>query len=566
MAKPIGLFQKGRTWYLRARVPKDVQPYFKTKTVMKSLKTRDYNDALKRIHTVRAGIEAEFEKVRKRQQAKASGTDVLSGYSDLELHALVTRWFQLVKATDAERRRNDVSKWSDEEIRDYRKDIAQEEWIARQEVAGTSQNEKHDGLTTAVEFLESEGISYKTDSKNFRKLGHIFSVAILELAQHRLRELEGVVHIPQFDVSTASLSAIPKNRIKMGDLMEKYLSNPRVSRAAGTVKNYRLIGRAIKEVIGNETFVDEVTREQCRVISEILLKLPSNAHKKIKFETLADAVRIGKEKSLPVLSDNTFNTYMHKFHALFDYAVRETYMPQNPAKGLTVQSIMKAKDRRHPFTLDQLKGIFNSDLYRTDRPHALLYNPKARDNIICARYWLPLIGLWSGMRLNEICQLEVNDIVRLDNVWVVRVNEESDGQRLKTENAERIVPIHPFLVRAGLIDYVDSARNAKQSRLFPDLKLSTRGLYSDAVGKWFSRYLKENKVKTERTSFHSLRHTFRDATRVANIPRETVCLLGGWSEDGATDADYGSGIGTKDLYTELRKISYEGLDLSHLCK
>lgn len=208
MAKPIGLFQKGRTWYLRARVPKDVQPYFITKTVMKSLKTRDYNDALK------------------------------------------------------------------------------------------------------------------------RKLGHSFSKAILELTQQRLRELEGVVHIPQFNTSTASLSAIPKNRIKMGDLMEKYLSNPRVSRAAGTVKNYRLIGRAIKEVIGNETFVDEVTREQCRVISEILLKLPSNAHKKIKFETLADAVRIGKEKNLPVLSDNTYNTYMHKFHALFDYAVRETYMHQ----------------------------------------------------------------------------------------------------------------------------------------------------------------------------------------------------------------------------------------------
>lgn len=80
MAKIPGLIRRGKTYYLRVRVPKDVLPQFKSKEIVRSLKTRDYDKAAKHIHSVRADIEAEFDAARKKLKAKAGNADVLSGY------------------------------------------------------------------------------------------------------------------------------------------------------------------------------------------------------------------------------------------------------------------------------------------------------------------------------------------------------------------------------------------------------------------------------------------------------------------------------------------------------
>lgn len=576
MAKIPGLIQRYKAYYLRVRIPTDLVEIYGKKEITKSLETRDYSVARKRINIERVGIEADFEKRRQQIKAMNENTDMLSGYTDHDLTSLTLKWVHEVKVKEQARRILDTETWTDEQEHAHALELQQEEWVARKEKIGASKQDKHEGMTIASQFLKQEGISYSGNSDNFRKLGHFFSKAVHELAQQRLREWQGTLHIPNDPAFAASPLVTgytaPGKAITMGDLVKEYLSDQKVKRGETTLKNYRLISRAIDEVIGNQTFAHQVTREHCRQISNLLFSFPANATKTIKAKTLAETVKIGQQEKKPTLAASTYNTYMQKLNAIMDYAVRELYISANPAKKLYVENIVKKKNQRNPFTLEQLKKIFHHKIYQELRLPALLYSPKSKKKPTHSRYWIPLISLWSGMRLNEICQLYLSDITVLDKVHVILIRD-TDGEhdeietekRVKTENGIRFVPIHPALIEAGFLDYVESVRKANETRLFPNLTLDARGYYSHEYTKWFSRHLKSIGAKTAKTSFHSFRHTYRDAVRKAQLPRDAHLQLGGWSS-GATDDDYGSGLDAKDLYEELCKIKYDSLDLAHLYK
>ena len=148
-------------------------------------------------------------------------------------------------------------------------------------------------------------------------------------------------------------------------------------------------------------------------------------------------------------------------------------------------------------------------------------------------------------------------------VFMVRPDEEG-RKRLKSRAATRTVPVHPTLVEAGLLDFVDRQRAAGHDVLFPALKPDRRGYYSDAYQKWFARHLGKVGATAPRTSFHSTRHNFRDQLREVEAPRDVVLALGGWAGNGGTADDYGGGLRPATLARWVRKIRYNGLELPHL--
>lgn len=573
MAKISGLQRRGLTYFLRVRVPKDLSAYFKNKEIIRTLETRDYDLAAKRVHTVRAGIEADFEKKRQEINAKAANTDMLSGYTDHQLTALASKWFHDIKAKKEKRLFTDAGTWSEERKYDYAKELQYEEFIAREEKIGTSIHDKHDGFSTAREFLENNGLSYNPSSDNFRKLGHFFSKAIHEFARQNLLEWQGKQYIPSNFVGAANQSSFtPQKSISMEMLIEEFLSDQKLGRSKSTQNNYLIIIRAIKEVIGSDTPVHNVSREQCKEIACLLRKMPTNAFKLKYIKTIDDAIKAGEKYKLRIVSDATYNMYMQKFSALMEYAVNEGYISANPAKKLTVKDSVKKKDKKNPFNLEQLQIIFGSEIYQ--QKNALLYKDgqKPSEMAIYAKYWVPLIGLFTGMRLNEICQLYINDIEKISDVYVIAIrttNGDEDDidteKRVKTANGIRLVPIHPLLIRAGLLDFVESVENSGKTRIFCELTTDIRGYYSGHMTQWFGRFLKKIGAKTPKTSFHSFRHTFRDAIRKAKLSRDATLQLGGWSSK-SVDDNYGSGLEVRELYDEICYIKYDGLDLSPLYK
>lgn len=83
--------------------------------------------------------------------------------------------------------------------------------------------------------------------------------------------------------------------------------------------------------------------------------------------------------------------------------------------------------------------------------------------------------------------------------------------------------------------------------------------------KFFSAYMEKIGIKTNRTSFHSLRHSFQDACRKAKMfPGHREAIAG--REEGGVGGNYGDGYAIADLDASLQSISYPEIDFAKLPK
>jgi integrase len=100
---------------------------------------------------------------------------------------------------------------------------------------------------------------------------------------------------------------------------------------------------------------------------------------------------------------------------------------------------------------------------------------------------------------------------------------------LKRAARERTVPLHPALVKLGLLKYIEALPKGTPW-LFPNL---SEGAATDKraapVGKAFNKWRRRLGIERppEKLDFHSLRHTFGKAIEDAGIsPNDCARLLG----------------------------------------
>jgi integrase len=216
-------------------------------------------------------------------------------------------------------------------------------------------------------------------------------------------------------------------------------------------------------------------------------------------------------------------------------------------------------EQRDPYSPDQLSKIIKSPLYTGHKSADCRYKPGPlliRDGY----FWVPLIALYSGMRLGEILQLLKSDVKEENDIWYFDVNK-GDGKSLKTASSKRRVPIHRTLLDLGLLDYVQSA--AQSGRIFPEIKKGSDGYHSHHFSKWWGRFAGHVGFKSSRTAFHSFRHNFLDALRAAETPEYINKALAGHS-DNSVHSQYGGGAGLSQLKAAIDKVSYAGADVTLL--
>jgi integrase len=160
-----------------------------------------------------------------------------------------------------------------------------------------------------------------------------------------------------------------------------------------------------------------------------------------------------------------------------------------------------------------------------------------------SEYRLPLIALFTGARLNEICQLTTRDIGIHENIDTLSILDE-DSKRLKTIASRRIIPIHSQLIELGFLDYVSSIQSG---RLFPELPedLARPGNFGPKSSELFTAYRRKcgvGEIK-ERSSkvFHSFRATLISALRKANVPKDRRTRLAGHEYSDTQDRNYTGG-------------------------
>lgn len=365
------------------------------------------------------------------------------------------------------------------------------------------------------------------------------------------------------EIAITSVGALPvvavaSIGVTLTDAWDRYLSDPASSRSEKSALAYTTVRSLVVALIGSDTPLERVGRQDCREVLEVLQSLPTNYLKRFGEITPRAAAVRAKREGVPPMSISNANGYMQKFSGMFNWAVKEELVSRNPCRGLRIADPVADKDRRLPFSSEQLEAIFSGSIY-ANLSGIAAGREKPAD---AARLFVPLISAFSGMRQNEICQLSTDDIAILDGVacFVVRADT-AQGKRVKTAASQRIVPIHRALLSARLLDHWAQCRANGERRLWPELRPDKFGYTSVHFSKWFARYLAACGAAKPRTCFHSFRHCFRDALRAARVDRDIAHALGGWTSasggGGNAVADaYGAGYPVAVLSEALNRITY----------
>ncbi len=346
-----------------------------------------------------------------------------------------------------------------------------------------------------------------------------------------------------------------KGRYQIDQVFQAYIDEKKSTKAwrEKSENTVKAVFKIFSDIMAGKCF-DAISYDEMRRYKEIILKLPKNLNcdKRYKSKSITEIIEM---KDVDLISNKTRNKHLGTMSTLFEWAMRHGYTDKNYAKGLTV--IADKEQVRDCFTKDDLQKIISSDEYK---------RVKGKQFKKHAFFWAPLIGMLTGARLNEICQLKVSDISEEAGIWYFAFC--SDGEEVaKTKAAIRNVPIHEMLIKIGLLNYVKQQKRNKQTMLFSDLLKHSKNGYGAQVSKWFNRYLVKVGVKDEdkdsnKKVFHSFRHTVIHHLQQQGVDEKRIKVMEGHKIDDLSY--YQHGFGLKLLADEVvGKIDY-GVDFELL--
>ena len=320
--------------------------------------------------------------------------------------------------------------------------------------------------------------------------------------------------------------------LTFGEVYDRFMSDPTQDWSPRTRLAYETTQRLAISIIGADLPMDQLNRAVCREFLETLRFLPRQASRAFPRLTPKEAAAKAKAAGLTnLISAASINIYLNKLCVVLNWAVREEFLSRNHLKGLRIADPVNQRDKRLPFDDQQLEAIFSAPLYTGCVNDADGYGREGQDRPKRTRFWIPLLGLWQGLRLNEACQLDVTDVREIDGVACIVVTADSlvgsTDKRLKTTSSERIVPVHPFLLNLGFFEFARNLTETGETKLFDDINPGADCIRSTAFSKWFILFLGKSKAIKPKTSYHSFRHCFRDALRDARVDREVAMALGG---------------------------------------
>lgn len=223
------------------------------------------------------------------------------------------------------------------------------------------------------------------------------------------------------------------------------------------------------------------------------------------------------------------------------------------------------RSERTSFEIAELQSLFNAAVF-TEHKFAL--------GAGAAGFWLPVLALFSGARQAELGSLtaanvQVDAETRVPLLYFV--TERARGKRVKTDASERVVPVHPEVIRLGFLSYVEERRKADgaDAWLFPSVSPDRGRAGVPAWSQWFGRYLRAAGVTDKAKVFHSFKHTVKDALRRGRADHEMREALIGHAQASSVSWGYGanamlSRFGAAALSDAVNRISYPGLDLSRV--
>ena len=226
------------------------------------------------------------------------------------------------------------------------------------------------------------------------------------------------------------------------------------------------------------------------------------------------------------------NTRLSPVRAVFQWALQNERLSTNPAAQITIQTKQVASERKRSFTDDEAKTILAAAVAQKDP----------------VRRWVPWLGAYTGARISELCQLRVEDILEVEDIWCIKFDP--DAGSLKNASSERIIPIHPALIENGFLIFVSKF---KSGPIFPDLPQDKFGKRGNNGTKSVGRWVRSLGLTDERLSpSHSWRHRIKTLGRRFGVAKDHLDAITGHGR--ASEGDKYGEFPMEALYRELLKI------------
>lgn len=233
-------------------------------------------------------------------------------------------------------------------------------------------------------------------------------------------------------------------------------------KAVKTVIKYRAAFKLLARFLGEDKLLRDVTREMLVEYRDILMRMPSNYSK--KFSIPSDFSRLLEEKkykNTTAMQYKTRENYIFIMKRLFRWAYANDYIHKDISAGIpTGGKPVAARRKRRPFRIAELNLMFSAPVFTGCVDDGRNFAKPGPNMPRRSRYWLPLIALYTGMRMGEILQLRTGHVRKsakgnhffylTDGFGEDDGDSDFLGMELKTFNSRREVPIHPVLVSIGL--------------------------------------------------------------------------------------------------------------------
>jgi integrase len=442
---------------------------------------------------------------------------------------------------------------------------------------------KHEGLSTglitSLDFFGREvKFDYDGDVEKENKAFQLHNAELIKLQRENpdLALTNGVTTPPHpeqnlrtarfKEVAKSFLAALPR---------EKKLT-------AQTVNGYKASFDIFSLILGNKNF-NEITKSDINKCREQIYNLPKNRKGKTYKDSEIAELLSNDNNDTDTLKNNitrtTAKTYLQHLKLLCKYAFEQECHHANLMVDIKLISNSSPDKKRLPFNEEDLKKLFSGHIYKEDKQ-------ARKTKLHIHHFWLPLLALYTGARLEELCQLTKNDLIFDKNNKIyfldisdIEENKTNIKKSLKNENSRRRIPLHKVLIMLGFVDFVDST---EKTFLF-NLEPNSRGKRGSSFSNWFNRSetrsgekLKDDKTAPDRASqgyilkcgvekygqgwskvFHSFRHTFIDNLRQNGVDTGHIAALAGHEPEHKVTHSYGNDYNLNILLNAVNKLDFE---------
>ena len=353
------------------------------------------------------------------------------------------------------------------------------------------------------------------------------------------------------------------------ELKNEYLDRKRKEKLKD-LKRYETDIQMLIDITEKDYAID-ITQNDMKEFVKILEYLPNKNEYNDLYEnhTYKDIFDLYEETKWEKNSLSTVNNKIIRVSAFLNWCVEDEYLDMNRLANKKTKIINKKKAKkweRQSYTSEDLDRLFKSSWYTSK----LVLNLKEHPDKIFA----PLLGLYQGFRVNELCSLYIKDIITVKNISCINIEEDEPDKHIKGDATERIVPIHPKLIELGFLEFVAYQKKQGYKRIFQNLYYTVGKGYGQAFSKKFNNrnfkreFIDEELLKIgakKRKDFHSFRHTFTENLKdVEGVQDGALDYINGHYSSSHSQKTYGK-RNMERIYQIISKLEYE-FDLTEIKK